>query len=157
MESWTGWTEELHKKLQVRWNAGETTASIGKAMGCSKNAVVGKISRLKDQGWELQERASPIKRLAEGITPAYRVRVRRRRPVAVRLQFAPEPIVLPDETTPPPRYIPPRPSGNCQFPHGDPGRPNFRFCDAPITRLGASYCEPCRLICYQPMRRQEAA
>ena len=43
------------------------------------------------------------------------------------------------------------------FPHGDPGRPNFRFCDAPITRLGASYCEPCRLICYQPMRRQEAA
>ena len=22
---------------------------------------------------------------------------------------------------------------------------------------GASCCEPCRLICYQPMRRQEAA
>lgn len=155
MESWTRWTEELHKELQARWNAGESTASIGNAMGCGKNAVVGKASRLKNQGWELQERKSPIKRLAKEIIPAYRVR--RRRPVAVLLRFAPEPIVFPDYTSPAPSYIPPRPTGNCQFPHGDPRRPNFRFCDAPITRLGSSYCEPCRLICYQPMRRQEAA
>lgn len=52
-----GWTDEKIGKLKKLWSEGLTTGEIGKRLGVSKNAVVGKAHRLGLKG-----RPSPIKR-----------------------------------------------------------------------------------------------
>ena len=37
-----GWTDEQVEELKHLWDKGLTTGEIGKALGVSKNAVVGK-------------------------------------------------------------------------------------------------------------------
>lgn len=39
------------------------------------------------------------------------------------------------------------PTRRCQYPHGHPGAPGFRFCDAPAA-AGKSYCAPHHKLCY---------
>ena len=52
------WTEETIARLRALWAEGHSTAEIGRRMGVSKNAVVGKAHRLN-----LPARPSPIRRL----------------------------------------------------------------------------------------------
>lgn len=54
------WTEEKVAELTKLWDEGLTTGEIGKKLGVSKNAVVGKAHRLGLEG-----RPSPIKRVAD--------------------------------------------------------------------------------------------
>lgn len=51
------WTDERVEELKRLWGEGLTTGEIGKTLGVSKNAVVGKAHRLG-----LKARPSPIKR-----------------------------------------------------------------------------------------------
>lgn len=51
------WTEDTIQRLRALWQEGHSTAEIGRRMGISKNAVVGKAHRL-----ELPARPSPIRR-----------------------------------------------------------------------------------------------
>ncbi|MCP4395006.1 MAG: global cell cycle regulator GcrA-like protein [Alphaproteobacteria bacterium] len=53
------WTDEMVEELSLLWQEGLTTGEIGKKLGVSKNAVVGKAHRLGLEG-----RPSPIKRTA---------------------------------------------------------------------------------------------
>ena len=57
------WTDDRISELTKLWNEGLSTAEIGKLLGISKNAVVGKAHRLR-----LASRPSPIRRMA--IRPA---------------------------------------------------------------------------------------
>ena len=41
------------------------------------------------------------------------------------------------------------PVRRCQYPHGHPGAPGFRFCNAP-ARPGKSYCAEHHKVCHQP-------
>jgi len=50
------WTDERIDELSQLWQAGHSASEIGKRLGVSKNAVVGKAHRLK-----LPSRPSPIK------------------------------------------------------------------------------------------------
>lgn len=68
------WTPERIDELKRLWDAGHSASEIGKQLGVSKNAVVGKAHRLK-----LAARPSPIKR-GGGTT--------RRRPAAAQRQAA---------------------------------------------------------------------
>ena len=52
-----GWTDEQVEELKRLWDKGLTTGEIGKVLGVSKNAVVGKAHRLG-----LNSRPSPIRR-----------------------------------------------------------------------------------------------
>jgi GcrA cell cycle regulator len=52
----TIWTSELIEQLAVLWEQGLATAEIGRRLGLSKNAVIGKAHRLA-----LQPRPSPLK------------------------------------------------------------------------------------------------
>lgn len=62
------WTEEVIAQLKALWAEGHSTAEIGRRMGISKNAVVGKAHRLN-----LPPRPSPIRREeGEARTPAPR-------------------------------------------------------------------------------------
>ena len=49
------WTDERDDTLRALWDAGETTLEIGRRMGVTKNAVIGRAHRLK-----LTPRPSPI-------------------------------------------------------------------------------------------------
>ena len=61
----TTWTEALIAALRRLWAEGHSTAEIGRRMGITKNAVVGKAHRLM-----LAPRPSPIRRdLPEGHVP----------------------------------------------------------------------------------------
>jgi len=41
------------------------------------------------------------------------------------------------------------PTRRCQYPHGHPGKPGFRFCGAPAA-AGKSYCSEHHKVCHQP-------
>ena len=56
------WTEDLITQLRLFWDEGHSTAEIGRRLGVSKNAVVGKAHRL-----ELPARPSPIRRMQDGM------------------------------------------------------------------------------------------
>jgi GcrA cell cycle regulator len=51
------WTSQLMEQLAALWTEGHSTAEIGRRLGISKNAVVGKAHRLS-----LTPRPSPLKR-----------------------------------------------------------------------------------------------
>ena len=51
------WTDEDIERLKKLWSEGHSTAEIGRLIGKSKNAVVGKAHRLS-----LAARPSPIKK-----------------------------------------------------------------------------------------------
>ena len=58
------WNDERIAQLMSLWEEGLTTGEIGKRLGVSKNAVVGKAHRLGLNG-----RPSPIKRVAKAEPP----------------------------------------------------------------------------------------
>src|SRR5215203_5514117 len=55
------WTATAIALLRALWGEGHSTAEIGRRMGVTKNAIVGKAHRL-----DLPARASPIRRQEEG-------------------------------------------------------------------------------------------
>jgi GcrA cell cycle regulator len=74
------WTPERIDELTKLWESGQSASVIGKLLGVSKNAVVGKAHRMK-----LQARPSPIKRGEDGDTAGPVVKApARERQVAAR-------------------------------------------------------------------------
>jgi GcrA cell cycle regulator len=106
------WNQEQIAELTRLWQDGLSTSEIGKRLGISKNAVVGKAHRL-----HLAARPSPI-----------------RRGVGLR---APRPAPRPRRTAPP-RVL--ELSNNaCRWPIGHPGEPGFHFCSERAL-VGKPYC-----------------
>ncbi len=64
------WTPERIAELQKLWQEGLSTAEIGRQLGISKNAVVGKAHRLG-----LSSRPSPIRRNGKGESPKSKPRL----------------------------------------------------------------------------------
>jgi GcrA cell cycle regulator len=169
------WSDETILRLRELWDQGLSTAEIGRRLGVSKNAIVGKAHRL-----DLTARPSPIRRepsaRAERPTLAVRVggptlpplpsasasvsvaHVLRPNPLPPqRLQIAARPI-----TSPPVRAVaaPPvarRSAPACCWPIGEPGKKDFRFCDDPSV-VGKPYCEEHARVAYVRIRdRKEDA
>lgn len=169
------WTDETIARLRELWAEGHSTAEIGRRMGISKNAVVGKAHRLN-----LTARPSPIRR--EGEEPLPRTSVPRRVTGPTLPPFvAAAPVVEPPLPAPSPAVVVPRaevPRAEVQRPHvvrpvpalrplrtqtccwplGDPGTRSFRFCDADAT-TGKPYCADHAAVAYVRVRdkREEAA
>ncbi len=123
------WTPERIEELTKLWDTGYSASHIGKLLGVSKNAVVGKAHRLK-----LPSRPSPIRsgpavpRLKTPTPP------KSSRPA---LEVVAKPVVArPARST---RRRTTNGAG-CLWPIGDPGEPDFHFCgDAEVP--GKPYCE----------------
>jgi GcrA cell cycle regulator len=175
------WTEEAIGRLRVLWSEGHSTAEIGRRLGVSKNAVVGKAHRL-----DLPARPSPIRRDGNGGAPRRPAPPRIAGPTLpplsstalpandlaaesgppARLAPATRPAMAPPVhrpvMPPPPRPAPtPRPFARaiaCCWPIGEPGTPTFHFCDADAVP-GKPYCEPHAQIAYVKVRdrREDAA
>lgn len=143
------WTEESIQRLRAFWAEGLSTAEIGRRLGVSKNAVVGKAHRL-----DLTARPSPIRWEAAGTIP----RRRERRPVdAPRPEgptlpplnstapsvplAAPSPHAAPSAIVPPPRpEAPVRPAIKAPAPAA--AHPSPRPVAPPPLRLQAVAARP---------------
>lgn len=170
------WNDEAIDRIRALWSEGHSTAEIGRRMGISKNAVVGKAHRLS-----LPARPSPIRRVPEEKRGSQRATIRRvTGPTLPALQSVPPPVAavppapVPLATAPlavlpvpkPPvllRPVPsqPRPAGRvstCCWPLGDPGTPGFRFCNDP-TMPAKPYCDQHAALAYVKVRdrREDAA
>jgi GcrA cell cycle regulator len=157
------WNEDTIGRLRTFWAEGLSTAEIGRRLGVSKNAIVGKAHRLN-----LTARPSPIRRDGEK-TP------RRRQPrraqgatlPALAAASAPMPVLeprprLPERQAPPMLRAIPAPRAGarvtpCCWPIGEPGTRSFRFCDVDAI-AGKPYCEEHSALAYVKIRdRKEDA
>jgi GcrA cell cycle regulator len=162
------WSEETIVHLRALWAEGLSTAEIGRRLGVSKNAVVGKAHRL-----DLTARPSPIRRDGPSSGTPRRSVPRTVGPTLPPLSSAqplaslshavaaarPRPVPVP-----PPRVqaVPaPRPYGRlvaCCWPIGEPGTREFHFCDAESVP-GKPYCLEHAQLAYVKVRdrREDAA
>lgn len=115
------WTDERIEQLKALWADGLTTGEIGKQLGVSKNAVVGKAHRLGLKG-----RPSPIKRAAKP--------PRKAAPKAKE----------PEQKI---RSVVDLSAHTCRWPIGDPKEPGFHFCGAP-SMSSKPYCREHAAIAY---------
>lgn len=122
------WTPEQISQLTRMWNDGLSTAEIGKRLGISKNAVVGKAHRL-----HLDSRPSPIKRV--GPRPAI---IPRQAPHPARQPAHTHSAPAPAREPTPPRVVE-LSSQTCRWPIGHPGDPGFHFCTERAIQ-GKPYC-----------------
>ncbi|MDO9710244.1 GcrA family cell cycle regulator [Paracraurococcus lichenis] len=155
------WTTEAIEQLRGLWAEGHSTAEIGRRMGVSKNAVVGKAHRLN-----LPARPSPIRREAEGQATPRPVAAPRRTVAAPPLR-EPAPLRRPEApaaaapVTPPAAVVRPFPrvsARTCCWPIGEPGTPEFRFCAAEAMP-SKPYCTEHAAVAYVRVRdrREDAA
>ena len=127
------WTDEALTKARALWDTGHSCNEIGRAIGTSKNSVVGKAHRL---GWS--SRPSPI-RPPTGRKP-HVGRILDKPTLAplrsladVRIATASDPIVLDSRRT-------------CAWIESEPSR-HARYCEAPVQR-DSSYCAEHHARCW---------
>ena len=145
MPTSTDWHTAAIDRLKRLWAEGFSTAEIGRRLGMTKNAVIGKAHRLK-----LPPRSSPIrgqtadtqrapkpKRVSEPTLASLRVHVPSAPPPA--LAAAPLPAPCPAMPRSPASPYPGRDRLPCSWPLGQPGRAEFRYCDAAVVP-GKPYC-----------------
>jgi GcrA cell cycle regulator len=171
------WTDDAIIRLRSLWDEGLSTAEIGRRLGISKNAVVGKAHRL-----DLPARPSPIRRDPAMLSVPREPAPRRvsgptlpslaepsAAPVipAPPAAVTPKPEILPvAAVTAPPVNRPARPSlvaamtapirlapraPACCWPIGEPGTATFRFCGDPALN-NKPYCGPHADIAYVRVR-----
>ena len=119
------WDEENVTRLRELWDQGLPTAQIGKLIGFTKNAVVGKAHRIG-----LERRPSPIRRTA--VKPD---RKKARSPVMPKLNFETSKEIINTQSKETSTFQPvvknlftqPKKRG-CEWPEGHPDEPEFHFC-----------------------------
>ncbi|CCQ72443.1 GcrA family cell cycle regulator [Magnetospira sp. QH-2] len=153
------WTPDRIKLLTELWSEGLATGEIGRRLGFTKNAVIGKAHRLG-----LPKRQSPIQRAA-----AAKKTTPRETAPAKKASKAPAAKAEPAVAAPKPEPKPePKPApvakakksgkneiitldqlthGMCCWPIGEPGKPDFQFCGETAVP-GKPYCLPHCQIAY---------
>ncbi len=122
----TTWTPERIATVTRLWNEGLTTAEIGRAIGMSKNAVVGKAHRL-----QLPPRPSPIRQGKSASAPKRVTNGRKPHSASIT--------VLPQAQPRAPVPSLTLGSASCKWPIGHPDEPGFHFCGERAL-LGKPYC-----------------
>ena len=119
------WNEENVARLRELWDQGLPTAQIGKLIGFTKNAVVGKAHRIG-----LESRPSPIRRTA--VKPD---RKKARSPVIPKLNFETSKEITNTQNQEAVTFQPVVKSlftqlkkRGCEWPEGHPDEPEFHFC-----------------------------
>ena len=118
------WNDDNVARLRELWDQGLPTAQIGKLLGFTKNAVVGKAHRIG-----LERRPSPIRRTA--VKPD---RKKARSPVMPKLNFENESLGEIKESI---KTFHPKIKNiysnsikrGCEWPEGHPDEPGFSFCE----------------------------
>ncbi|MBR1777831.1 MAG: global cell cycle regulator GcrA-like protein [Alphaproteobacteria bacterium] len=134
-----GWTDEQVEELKRLWDKGLTTGEIGKALGVSKNAVVGKAHRLGLNG-----RPSPIRRgedetaAADGTgNTGEKKKTAKAAAVQKAVEKEKKKLFTVNDLT----------STSCRWPIGDPKDEDFHFCGKE-TLPDKPYCAEHAAIAY---------
>lgn len=113
------WTPEKIKQLKKLWAKGKSTVEIGRELGISKNAVVGKVHRL-----ELDARPSPIKKATAPAPKPQKIKLSNNKGYMTLLDLK---------------------LNSCRWPIGEPKDADFHFCGKD-TVTGKPYCaEHCKV------------
>ena len=125
MELKMPWDNDNVSRLRDLWDQGLPTAQIGKLLGFTKNAVVGKAHRIG-----LERRPSPIRRTA--VKPD---RKKARSPVIPKLNFEDNSVEQEEFRTPIQIFQPSvknllstNNKRRCEWPKGHPDESEFHFC-----------------------------
>lgn len=149
------WTDELTARLLELQAAGYSTADMARRLGkgCTRNAVCGRIYRLRQRDWavpaakprpapkappKLKDKTVSLSPLALGEVPfAKRGRSYNRKGPARPRAVKPEAPLPPDEGMK--VTLMGLTQRTCRWPIGDPGHPDFGFCGHG-PQSGSSYC-----------------
>ena len=166
MSSISPWTSERIQSLIALWNEGLTTSEIGRRLGITKNAVVGKVHRLG-----LKKRASPIR--SRGITTTRPKPTPKLSDGAVVAGNGVETTAdmeggngatAPVQATTPAAPMPKRRNGPvvqldslkpgmCSWPVGEPGTEDFHFCADDVVPEKPYCLEHCERAYVKSVRR----
>jgi GcrA cell cycle regulator len=119
------WTPERIKVLIALWEEGLPTSEIGRRLGVTKNAVVGKVHRLG-----LKKRQSPIR---QSVTTSAQ-------PKKPKKVVAPTPVVTATLPSGDVVRLEELTAAMCCWPEGEPGTPEFHFCGKSAVQ-DKPYCE----------------
>ena len=174
------WPAETIQRLRDLWDEGLSTADIGRRLGLTKNAVVGKAHRL-----DLPARPSPIRRDGQP-RPVYVRKPRALRDTLPRLSCLNDPkgtlpllscMNVPTPSLESRKAFVPRikhpeapmsrptaaksvlngPVCECRWPFGDPkDKEDFRFCGKK-SKPGKSYCSEHAEKAYMKVERRDEA
>jgi len=144
-----GWTDAAIERLKALWAEGDLSAAlIGRRLGVTRNAVLGKVHRLglSNRRAGAASRPSRPRRVATPRTPTPAPKVRKgpvERPPArsastTLVDIGPGLAVRLEDI----------PHRGCHWPIGDPHAEDFRFCGR-RARL-APYCDAHRAVAYRP-------
>ena len=140
------WTDDRVEQAKALFAEGLTFSAIGRVVGCSRNAAIGKLTRLGVAGASVAPRShtpAPHKPRPSGppMRPVLvRSNVDEERAAALALEPLGEPNDFGTRNT-------------CRFPYGETNKPGWRMCGRP----GHPWCESHRAIIYQPIRSHHAS
>jgi len=152
------WTDTMDKMLKAMLANGDSASVIAQAVGRTRNAVIGRCHRLGVR--KIRRVAGPrpaVKRNRSNTPRPARIAVTQRLDMRPTMAPAMVTATVVEQT----RYQAPRDTrktllelvhGDCRWPCGDVGAPDFFFCGAPQAE-GYSYCSHHCRIAYQPTSR----
>lgn len=154
------WNDANIARLRALWDEGHSAAEIGRRMGVTKNAIIGKSHRL-----ELRGRESPIRRGVADAAAPRRPRPSQPAPTLPALPSAmaqpsvlarPAPVQPAAAPPPPPRRRHGLAGQPCCWPLGEPGTRGFRFCEGG-SEQGRPYCAEHSSLAFLPRTERPPA
>lgn len=140
------WTEEREERLRAMWAAGDSASVIGAALGCSRNAVIGKKIRLGLAGRRTTKVV--VRRWPDISIRAAAMRVKPEGPVC-----EPDPVVRSEVSAKAfgePCSVVELAADHCRWPVTD--APPHLFCNARAVS-GLPYCAHHARLAYKPAKR----
>jgi len=125
------WTQERLDLLKSAFDAGLSCREIGDQIGVSRNAVIGKLSRLQ---WKREKMIAGPKRRAVARTSHRRTGLRLRRQFLRSVEIHEAPIQSMHTCS-----LFELSAHTCRWPVSSPGEENFSFCGSPPLE-GLPYC-----------------
>jgi GcrA cell cycle regulator len=146
------WTTERIELLKTHFEAGLSCREIANEIGVSRNAVIGKLSRLNlTRDKKIEVRRDGPKRSRPRSVPRLQYRM-------LRQLFAEVPPAEDDQTIHSEQHcsLLELSEERCRWPISNPGEKDFCFCgNRPLD--GLPYCAGHSRLAYQPGSRQRAA
>ncbi len=143
------WNQEREEKLKELWKKGHTASQIAEMLGgTTRNAVIGKVHRLKLAARAASKGSKNVKKQAlsanEDKGEKFISRKARFKSLLLDKNFEPEN----------PKALEQLEDKNCRWPIGHPNEKNFYFCGrTPVE--GFSYCKLHVLYAFQPKNQKE--